>query len=148
MAAVRPQFAVAALTFVATLAFAPRIERGVLVGVGLSLGVHLWRELDITVEAWLEQTTLHVRPQGVLYFGSAPALEAKVAALVATHDDVRSVVLHLERVGRLDATGALVLQSFAEHLQASGIALEVRGASTRAARMLDVVLGPDVRRPS
>ncbi len=144
----RPQFAVAALTFVATLAFAPRIERGVLVGVGLSLGVHLWRELDITVEAWLEQTTLHVRPQGVLYFGSAPALEAKVAALVATHDDVRSVVLHLERVGRLDATGALVLQSFAEHLQASGIALEVRGASTRAARMLDVVLGPDVRRPS
>lgn len=61
-----------------------------------------------------------MRPQGVLYFGSAPALEAQVTRLVATDDNVTSVVLHLERVGRLDATGALVLQSFVEHLRGAG----------------------------
>ncbi len=138
----RPQFTVAALTFVSTLALAPRVERGVLVGVGLSLAVHLWRELDIRVETWRDGTTLHVRPQGVLYFGSAPALEAQVAALVATDDDVRGVVLHLERVGRTDATAALVLQSFIEHLRSSGMAGHVQGASPQATRLLSVVLGP------
>ena len=137
----RPQFTVAVMTFLATLAFAPRVERGVLVGVGLSLAVHLWRELDISVETWREGTTLNVRPQGVLYFGSAPALEAQVTRLVATDDNVASVVLHLERVGRLDATGALVLQSFVEHLRGAGTQVRVQGASPQAARLLDVALG-------
>ncbi len=137
----RPQFMIAALTFLATLAFAPRVERGVLVGVGLSLAVHLWRELDISVDTWREGTTLHVRPQGVLYFGSAPALEAQVATLVAMDDNVECVVLHLERVGRLDATGALVLQSFVQHLRGSGTQARVQGASPQAARLLDVAIG-------
>lgn len=138
----RPQFTVAVLTFVSTLAFAPRVERGVLVGVGLAVAVHLWRELDIRVETWRDEQTLHVRPQGVLYFGSAPALETQVAALVARDNDVRRVVLHLERVGRTDATGALVLQSFVAHLRSAGIVVEVCGASPQAARLIDVVLGP------
>lgn len=137
----RPQFMIAALTFLATLAFAPRVERGVLVGVGLSLAVHVWRELDISVDTWRDGTTLHVRPQGVLYFGSAPALEAQIATLVASDDNVECVVLHLERVGRLDATGVLVLQSFAEQLRGAGTGVRVQGASPQAARLLDVALG-------
>lgn len=137
----RPQFMIAVLTFLSTLAFAPRVERGVLVGVGLSLAVHLWRELDINVETWRDGTTLRVRPQGVLYFGSAPALEAQVGRLMVA-DDIACVVLHLERVGRLDATGALVLKSFAEHLRGAGLQVQVEGASPQAARLLDVALGP------
>lgn len=139
----RPQFTVAALTFLATLASAPRVERGVLVGVGLSLAVHLWRELDITVETWREGTTLHVRPQGVLYFGSAPALEAQVAQAVATDEEVRCVVLHLERVGRLDATGALVLQSFVQDLQSAGTQVVTQGATPQAARLLAATMGKE-----
>lgn len=60
-------------TFLATLALAPRIERGVLLGVGLAVAVHLWRELRLHVEADLTADgTLHLRPQGVLYYASAP----------------------------------------------------------------------------
>lgn len=140
----RPQFAVAALTFGSTLAFAPRVERGVLVGVVLSLGVHLWRELDITVETWTEARTLHVRPQGVLYFGSAPAVEAQVSALVAADSDIESVVLHLERLGRLDVTGALVLRSFVQDMHVSGVAVTLDGAQPQARRILAAVLGSSV----
>lgn len=134
----RPQFLVSVVTFVATLAFAPRVERGVLVGVGLSLAVHLWRELDIQLETWREGPVLHLRPRGVLYFGSAPALETEVGRLVTP--DVTQVALHLERVGRVDATGALVLQSFVEDLRGAGTQVQVLGASPQAARLLDVVL--------
>ncbi|MEJ7705224.1 MAG: SulP family inorganic anion transporter [Geodermatophilaceae bacterium] len=49
----RPQFLVALPTFLATIAFAPRVERGVILGVGLSLAVHLWRELRLEVDTWI-----------------------------------------------------------------------------------------------
>lgn len=141
----RPQFLVSVVTFVATLAFAPRVERGVLLGVGLSLAVHLWRELDIQLDTWRDGPELHLRPQGVLYFGSAPALEIEVGRLVTP--DVTSVTLHLERVGRLDATGALVLQSFVEDLQAAGTQVQVLGASAQAARLMAVVLPAGAAEP-
>jgi SulP family sulfate permease len=136
----RPQFLVSVVTFVATLAFAPRVERGVLVGVGLSLAVHLWRELDIQLDTWRDGPVLHLRPQGVLYFGSAPALETEVARLITP--DVTQVTLHLERVGRVDATAALVLQSFVEDLRAAGTPVDIQGTAPQAARLLDVVLPP------
>ncbi len=137
----RPQFAVAVPTFLATLAFAPRVERGVLVGVGLSLALHLWRELDISIETWRESPTLHVRPQGVLYFGSAPALEAQVTRLVATDDNITSVVLHLERVGRLDATGRWCCSPSSSTCGAPARRSGCRARRPQAARLLDVALG-------
>lgn len=136
----RPQFAVAVLTFAATLGFAPRVERGVLVGVGMSLAVHLWRELHVDVETWTEGTTLHVRPQGVLYFGSAPQLEMRVSALLASNEDLTSVVLHLERLGRLDVTGALVIRSLLDDMARSGVSVSVAGSQPQAERILRAAL--------
>ena len=136
----RPQFGVSLLTFVSTLAFAPRVERGVLVGVGLAMAVHLWRELDLGVETWTQGSVLHVRPQGVLYFGSAPALEGRVFDLVASQPAVDAVVVHLERLGRLDATGALVLQALVQDLELSGVTVSLIGAQPQARRILAAVL--------
>ena len=137
----KPQFAVAMATVVATLATAPHVERGLLVGVGLSLGVHLWRELRVDVETWTEGRTLHVRPQGVLYFGSAPALEERAAALVAADPAIDVVVLHLERLGRLDVTGALALRSLVDDMQLSGVRVVLAGSQPQSRRLLHTVLG-------
>lgn len=137
----RPQFFVAVPTFAATIASAPRVERGVLVGVVLSLAVHLWRELRLEVEVRTIDKTLHVRPQGVLYFGSAPALETRVMTLVADDPSVQCVVLHLDHVGRLDLTGALVLRSLIEDMRAAHIRVVIRGAQPQARRLVESVLG-------
>jgi SulP family sulfate permease len=140
----KPQFAVALLTVAVTLASAPHVERGVLVGVGLSLAVHLWRELRIEVETWSEGSTLHVRPQGVLYFGSAPALEERVAALVAADPAIDVVVLHLERLGRLDVTGVLALRSLIDDMHLAGVKVRIAGSQPQAQRLLRSVLGDAV----
>jgi SulP family sulfate permease len=117
------------------------VERGLLVGVGLSLAVHLWRELRVDVETWTEGRTLHVRPQGVLYFGSAPALEERAAALVAADPAIDVVVLHLERLGRLDVTGALALRSLVDDMKLSGVRVVLAGSQPQSRRLLDTVLG-------
>ena len=137
----KPQFAVALLTVVVTIAAAPHGERGVLVGVGLALAVHLWRELRVDVETWSEGSTLHVRPQGVLYFGSAPAVEERAAALVAADPAIDVVVLHLERLGRLDVTGALALRSLIDDMRLSGVRVVLAGSQPQAQRLLRTVLG-------
>lgn len=137
----RPQFAVAAVTLVGTLALAPRIERGVLLGVATALAVHLWRELKVVVPCELDGRTLHVWPTGVLYFGSAPGVERAVTRLIAEHREVDLVVLHLGRLGRVDLTGALMLRDVLEEARSSGVEVRLEGAKAHVARLLARVLG-------
>ena len=137
----RPQFLVALPTFAVTLLAAPRVERGVLVGVALSLAVHLWRELRVEVQTWIVGDTLHMQPQGVLYFASAPVLEPKIMAVSAERPEVRRVVVHLDQLGRLDLTGALVLRSLVEDVQRAGATVTVEGTLPQARRLVDAVLG-------
>jgi SulP family sulfate permease len=106
------QACVAGATFAATLAFAPRIERGVMVGVALAIAVHLWRELRLDVEtAMVDGRVLHVWPQGVLYYASAPALQDRVVDAVARHPAAEELVLHLSGLGRIDLSGMLAVRA-------------------------------------
>jgi SulP family sulfate permease len=105
------QACVAGATFAATLAFAPRIERGVLVGVALAIAVHLWRELRLDVRAEAEGSVLHLWPQGVLYYASAPALQDRVVDVVARYPDAERLVLHLDGLGRIDLSGMLAVRA-------------------------------------
>ncbi len=136
----RPQFAVGVVTVVATLSLAPRIDLAVLLGVGAALAVHLWREMGVVVPADVEADVLHLRPTGVLYFGSAPAVERTLNALIADHPGVARVVVHLDRVGRLDLTGALMLRDILEESRIAGRDLEIRGARAHAANLLTRVV--------
>ncbi len=136
----RPQFAVGVITGVATLALAPRVDLAVLIGVGAALAVHLWREMGVAVPASVEGDVLHLRPTGVLYFGSTPAVERTLNALIADHPDVARVVVHLDRVGRLDVTGALMLRDILEESRIAGRDLEIRGARAHAAKLLTRVI--------
>jgi SulP family sulfate permease len=139
----KPQLAVGVVTFVSTLVFAPRVDRGVILGVVAALAVHVWREMRVPVPAGVEDGALHLRPTGVLYFGSAPGVERALNRLIAGHPDVDRVVLHLDGVGRLDLTGALMLRDLLEETRVAGRTLEIQGARAHAAKLLTRILGPD-----
>jgi len=144
----RPAASIAVGTFAATLAFAPRIERGVLVGVGLSVAVHLWRELRVDTEAWVRHGVLHLRPHGVLWFGAVQVLEDVLVAELVRHPDVGAMCLHLGSIGRLDITAALTLQSVIEQAEQAGVKVELTDVQVRDRRLVDgVVLERRQRRP-
>ena len=114
------QSIVAVGTLVATLLSSPRVERGVLIGVALAIGVHLYRELTVTASSEARGTTLHVRPRGVLWFATVPQVERLVRRELATQTELDAVVIDLAGVGRLDYTGAAALgRLLAELRQAS-----------------------------
>lgn len=128
----RPQFLVAVPTFVVTLLAAPRLERGLLVGVALALGIHLWRETRIHVDVDHRDGVLRVRPEGVLYFASAPALGNRLAGVLDRFAPTRHVVVDLHRLGRLDLTGLLALRGFVGYAHAAGATVEIRGVPGHA----------------
>jgi SulP family sulfate permease len=135
------QFSVGAVTVIATLVLAPHVERAVLIGVGMALAVHLWREVQLSVPSKTEGDTLHVWPSGVLYFGSAPGMERTVNQLIAEKPMLSRVVIHLTGLGRVDLTGALMLRDLVEEAKTSGVTIEVCEARPHMARILTRVLG-------
>ena len=137
----RLQFSVGAVTMVATLLLAPRVERAILLGVGMALAVHLWREMQVSVPSRTEDDTLHLSPSGVLYFGSAPGMEKAVNSLIAQQPALSRVIIHLNGLGRVDLTGALMLRDLVEEAETSGVTIEIREARPHMARILTRVLG-------
>ncbi len=148
----RPQFAIAITTFAVSLAAAPRVQWGVVAGVVMALGIHLWRELRLDMEVWTERDELHVRPQGVLYFGSAPLLETRILAELADQPSLGRVRLHLQRLGRIDLTGALVLRAITRDLARADVPVEIQGVQPQCQRLVEAVFAQDTvgytRRPA
>lgn len=136
----KPQFVVGVVTFVGTLVLAPRVEQGVLLGVAAALVVHLWREMKVGVPSKTEGSTLHIWPTGVLYFGSAPAVERSVNDLLAEHHELDRLIIHLGRLGRLDLTGALMLRDIIEETRSSGVEVEIMGGKGHVPKILSRVL--------
>lgn len=137
--AVEPHDGVAAVvTFVAVLIFAPHLERGILIGVVLSLGLFLYRTMSPNFaevarhsDGTMRNAELHhlktsdtvgvYRFDGELYFGNAGYLEGKLLNSIALKPAMKVMVLDMEGVGRIDATGDTMLQKMAERLRATGI---------------------------
>ena len=113
----RGQAGVAWLTFATTLLLAPRIDQAVLVGIAASVGVHLWRERRVRINSTYDARTLRIEPVGVLYFGSAPLLDEALIAELAANPDAEKLIIDLQKVGRIDYSGALIIQDIAAHAE-------------------------------
>lgn len=148
-----PQAAIATGTFVATLLFSPNVERGVLLGVALAIGFHLYREMRVAHSVELDDGTLLFRPSGVVWFASTPALEDAFREAVAAHPDATRMVIDLDQCGRLDYSGASTLTDLINDVsdgEADGV-IDPEKAGTfdvavinipdHAARSLSVFLG-------
>jgi len=126
-------------TFVATLVLEPRVDLGVVVGVVMSAAVHLWRESAPDVTARRDGDTLYVEPHGVLWFGSAPALEESLLSRLAAEPDVRRVVIRCGGLGRVDLTGAYTLADMLEQAGRTGVEMSLEDVPEHASRVLSAV---------
>ena len=126
-------------TFALTLFLAPHIDQALLLGVALSAAVHLWRELAPKVTSRREGDTLFLEPRGVLWFGSAPAMEDGLLARLAEEPGVTRVVVRLGGLGRIDLTGAYTLAEMVDHAEGAGIEMKLVDVPDHAVRVLTAV---------
>jgi SulP family sulfate permease len=136
----RLQFAVASATLLLAIALAPRVEWAVIAGVALAVGAHLWREVRLSIPAWTSDGTLHLAPKGVLYFASAPSLESAFSNLLSEHPEAIRVLVHLDGLGRIDLTGALVLRALLEDARQAGLEATLIDIPPPAAKIVSRVI--------
>ena len=131
---------VAIITFVLTLLLAPHLDKGILIGVGLSLGLYLYRTMQPRVavlsryrDGSLRDIAVHklktcdnisvIRFDGSLYFANTGYFEDKILEKVALYPDLKFVIIDAEGINQIDATGEEMLVELSRRLSESGIEL-------------------------
>jgi SulP family sulfate permease len=145
---------VAIVSFVLTLAFAPHLDKGILIGAGLALMLYLYRTMQprVAVLARHPDGTLRdaemfgldtcknitmIRFDGSLYFANTSYFEDKIQERVATKPDLKYVIVLADGINQVDATGEEMLSHLSERLHATGIDILFAGLKKQ---VMDVFL--------
>jgi SulP family sulfate permease len=145
---------VAIITFALTLILAPHLEQAIMVGVILSLGLFLYRtmrprfaELSLHADGTFRDAKKHGLPRckhisvlrfdGSLYFANAGYFESRVLENVASKPELKFVILDLEGVNQVDATGEEVIGILHERLETAGIKVLVARPKTYTMDILE-----------
>ena len=153
------------VTFVSTLVFAPHLDRGIMIGVVLSLGVFLYKSMRPTVTSLsrhgddtLRSAFLHnlqeciyidlVRFDGPLFFANATYLEDQINDRLRAKRDLRHLIIVSNAISDIDASGEEKVREVAERLQQRGVKLMFSGLKHQVKRLLERagvvdMLGPD-----
>jgi len=133
------------VTFVATLGFAPHLEKGILLGTGLSIAFYLYRSMkprvailgryedgtlrDIKVHPHLPTSDKIVafRFDGSLYFANVSYFEDAIINAVSDKPNTKYVLVVGDGINQLDASGEEILHHLNERLRKNGITLVFSG---------------------
>ncbi|MDH5655165.1 MAG: SulP family inorganic anion transporter, partial [Spirochaetia bacterium] len=144
---------VAIVSFVLTLAFAPHLDRGVLIGAGLALILYLYRTMQPRVailarhkDGTLRDAISHklnlckeitmMRFDGQLYFANTSFFEDTVLDRVANKPGLRYVIVSGSGINNIDATSEEMLHHLSEQLEKLGIEILFCGLKQQVVNVL------------
>ena len=136
---------VSVVTFVLTIIWAPHLDKGIIVGVLLSLIMFLYRSMAPRVavlsrdpDGTLRDAEVRkletcrnislIRFDGPLYFANTGYFEDKILERVALKPDLKFVIVDAEGINEIDATGEEMLHNLVERLKEAGITLLIARA--------------------
>jgi len=135
----------AMVTFVFTLGFAPHLDKGIMLGAGLALGLYLYRTMrprvallgryadgtlrDLAVNPGLptDENIIVLRFDGSLYFANVSYFEDTILEAVSKHKNAKYILVVGDGINQLDASGEEVLHHLIERLHGNGITLIFSG---------------------
>ncbi|MBF0310213.1 MAG: sulfate permease [Magnetococcales bacterium] len=144
----------AAVSFLATLGFAPHLDEGILVGAGLALGLYLYRTMrprvailgrfedgtlrDIKIHPHLptDERIVVIRFDGQLFFANVSYFEDCLLNALAERPAATHVLVVGDGINQLDASGEEVIAHLAERLRGNGIALVFSGLKRQVLEVL------------
>ena len=145
--------AAAVVTFVATLAFAPHLDNGILVGAGLAIVLYLLRTMTPRVailgrhpDGSLRDAKVHglpssqivtaVRFDGRLYFANVAFFEDAILEAVAANPEAPYLLVVGDGINELDASGEEVIAHLVDGLNHSGVVMLFAGLKKQVVDVL------------
>jgi MFS superfamily sulfate permease-like transporter len=146
--------AISIASFIFTLAFAPHLDRGIMVGVVLSLGVFLYKSMRPTVASLSRKeddafraAVYHglkkcryidlVRFDGPLFFANASYLEDKINDRMMKNKELRHIILAANAINDIDASGEETLSLLVDNIRSAGLKISFSGVNESVMRVLE-----------
>ena len=141
------------ITFVCTLGFAPHLDRGILAGVVLSLGVFLYKSMRPTVAtlAKYEDQSFRncktfglkecahiamIRFDGPLFFANASYLEDKIMELMRAKAWLKHIIIVSNGINDIDASGEETLSLLVDRVRSAGVDISMSGVNESVMEVL------------
>ncbi|MBN1847052.1 MAG: SulP family inorganic anion transporter [Deltaproteobacteria bacterium] len=138
--------AISIISFVGTLWFAPHLDKGIIIGVALSLIVFLYKSMRPTVASLsraddeaLRCAETHglkecpyismVRFDGPLFFANASYLEDKVMEIMRSKEKLKHIVLVSNGINDIDASGEETLSLLVDRVRSAGVDISLSGVN-------------------
>ncbi len=145
---------ISVLTFAATLFFAPHLDKGILLGVFLSIAVFFYRKMKPVIaelSLWEDghyrsaarfglaqcKYIVIIRFDGPLFFANISYLEDEVLKIVKTRKELRIVHLKCNGINEIDASGERALQLLINRLHAAGYEVYLSGLKLQVVDVLE-----------
>ncbi|MBN1591210.1 MAG: STAS domain-containing protein [Pirellulales bacterium] len=136
--------AIQLISFICTLGFAPHLDRGIMIGVVLSLGVYVFRGVKPHVahlslhpdgsfrdaKYWRLRECKHlsvIRFDASLFFANASYFEELVNERIKTLPELRHILLVANGINDMDASGEDVLALTIDNVRAAGVGFSMSG---------------------
>ncbi|MEW5707564.1 SulP family inorganic anion transporter [Pelomicrobium sp. G1] len=142
------------VTFAATLAFAPHLDKGILLGAGLAVLLYLYRTMKPRVavlgrhpDGTLRDARLHglplcehlvaVRFDGQLYFANTPYFEAAILDVAARFPKARQILVVADGINQMDASGEETVRHLNARLREAGVTLSFSGLKRQVLEVME-----------
>jgi SulP family sulfate permease len=147
------------VTFVATLAYAPHLDNGIMIGAGLAIGLYLYRTMSprVAILGRFRDGTLRdarinnlpasdvvtaVRFDGRLYFANVAYFEDAILEAVASNPEAPYLLVVGDAINELDASGEEVIRHLVNRLNSIGVVMLFSGLKKQ---VLDVMVSTGLR---
>lgn len=146
--------AISILSFLVTLYFAPHLDKGIMVGVALSMLIFLYKSMrpvvaslslnEDDVLASREDYRLAgckhicvVRFDGALFFANASYLDEQVANFRTERPDLRYILLDARGINDMDASGEEALEMLHKRIRSAGMGFAICGLKGQVIRVME-----------
>jgi sulfate permease, SulP family len=134
----------AVVAFVATLAFAPHLDKGIMLGAGLAIILFLYRTMtprvailgryhdgtlrDVKVNNLpTSEHVIAMRFDGSLYFANVSYFEDTILEAIANNPKAKYLLVVGDAINQLDASGEEVVHHLVERLKSIGVTIVFSG---------------------
>ncbi|MCJ7810532.1 MAG: SulP family inorganic anion transporter [Desulfobulbaceae bacterium] len=145
--------AIAIVSFLCTLVFAPHLDRGIMIGVALSLFVYLYKSmrpkmafLSRDQDQALRCAADHglkeceyiamLRFDGSLFFANSSYLEDQIADIMARKRRLKHIILVSNGINDIDASGEETLSLLVDRIRSAGIDVSLSGVNETVMKVL------------
>jgi anti-anti-sigma factor len=145
--------AISIIAFLSTLAFAPHLDRGIMIGVVLTLLVFLYKSMRPTVvtlartaDQSLRAAISHglkeceyiamIRFDGPLFFANASYLEDQIMERMRAQPKLNHIIIVSNGINDIDASGEETLSLLVDRVRSAGIEIALSGVNESVMKVL------------